>query len=138
MIDAWEPENYKDPPNSLANSQTSLISSGTRSLFGRSKGRVHPALMTEETDDATNSIASGRGTPDVFVSDTGVAVEKATGETINEPQEDASDTTAVAIEIPHSVEHQPYIPLVSAQDALARVCLASNENTIVIILCTGG
>lgn len=77
----------------------------------------------EEPDDATNSVTSGRGTPDVFVSDTGVAVEEATGETINEPQEDAvsSSTNAMAIEIPHSVEHQPYIPLASAQDALTRV-----------------
>lgn len=59
----------------------------------------------------------------MFVSDTGVAVEEATGETINELQEDAvsSSTNAMAIEIPHSVEHQPYIPLASAQDALTRV-----------------
>lgn len=61
MIDAWEPQKYKDPPNSLANSQTSLTSSGTRSLFGRSKGRIYPGLSTEEADDATNSITSGRG-----------------------------------------------------------------------------
>ena len=113
LIDAWEPQNQDSQPSS----QTSLISSGTRSrppLFGRSKGRVHPALPTEEADDATFSIASGRGTPDVFVSD-GVAVEKATGETVNESQGNHG------LEIPHSVEHQPYIPLTSAQDALARV-----------------
>ncbi len=67
----------------------------------------------------------------MFVSDTGVAVEKATGEIINGPQEDVLDTTAMAIEIPHSVEHQPYIPLASAQDALARVCLALTENAII-------
>lgn len=60
----------------------------------------------------------------MFVSDAGVAVEEATGETINEPQEDASNTNAMAIEIPHSVEHQPYIPLASAQDALTRVCMS--------------
>ena len=60
----------------------------------------------------------------MFVSDTGVAVEEATGETINEPQEDTLNANTMAIEIPHSVEHQPYIPLASAQDALAKVCMS--------------
>jgi hypothetical protein len=63
----------------------------------------------------------------VFVSDTGLAVEEATGEMINVPQEpdhaaESSNTNKMAIEIPHSVEHEPYIPLASAQDALIRVC----------------
>ena len=126
-MDAWEP----NPPNSQPTSQTSLISSGARSrsprLFGRSKGRIYPAVETEEADDATNSATSERGgTPDVFISDTGLAVEATTGEMINKPQEAAVETSSLnankmAIEIPHSVEHEPYIPLASAQDALTRV-----------------
>ena len=61
----------------------------------------------------------------MFVSDTGLTVEAATGEMINELQEATVDTSLnankMAIEIPHSVEHEPYIPLASAQDALTRV-----------------
>lgn len=58
----------------------------------------------------------------MFVSDTGLAVEAATGEMINEPPVDtSSNANKMAIEIPHSVEHEPYIPLASAQDALTRV-----------------
>ena len=74
---------------------------------------MSPAAQTEEAEDATNSIASSRGTPNVFVSD-GVAVEEATGEAVVEVKEESS--------APYCVEHRPYIPLQSAQEALTRVC----------------
>ena len=121
-----EADDATSSPNaSQATSQTSLGSSRNLKgppLFGRARVRVSPALNTEEADDATNSTVSGRHTPDVFIND-GVAVEKATGEKSVEVQEDSSTVNAATapIEVPHCVDHQPYIPLQSAQDALAKV-----------------
>lgn len=103
-----------------------LTSSRTKSqptVFGKSKNRVYPLLPTEEAGDAAITVSSGRGTLDVFVSSEGVAVEEATGEMISESQESCSDSLQdrAQLEIPHSVEHAPYIPLASAQEALTRV-----------------
>lgn len=109
--------------HSQATSETSLVNWGNSRppLFGKARVRVSPALNAEEADDTTNSTTSGRYTPDVFISN-GVAVEKASGEKIVEVEEDNSATNAGPIEVPFCVDHQPYIPLQSAKDALTRVC----------------
>lgn len=76
----------------------------------------------EEADDAASSITRGRDTPDVFIGGGVATIEEATGEKVVELEDDNLATDAAArIEVPKCVEHQPYIPLQSAQAALSRV-----------------
>ena len=56
--------------------------------------------------------------PDVFITDR-VTVEEATGETVIESVNE--EDPVIRLDVPHCVEHHPYIPLEMAQKAIARV-----------------
>ena len=134
-VEAWEPS-YPVSTNSLVTSQTtsqtSLISSsGTRDhpLFGRSKVRVSPAATNEEVDGtSSSSVISRVDTPDVFINDR-VTVEEATGETVM----DKDNPVISRLEVPHCIEHHPYIPLETAQKAIARVKEENIADAIVTV-----
>ena len=79
--------------------------------------RVSPAPPTDEADCASSSVTSR---VDVFISD-GVKVEETTGEQVVESMDDSTSSTVSRLEVPHCVEHQPYIPLQTAQMAIERV-----------------
>ena len=58
---------------------------------------------------------------DSFIGGGVATIEEATGEKVVELEDENLAIDAAAIEVPKRVEHQPYIPLQSAQATLSRV-----------------